>query len=307
MSLGPLTPAYEHINALCLTHGEALARRGVPLRVAFDCDKTLIAGDIGEASFARLLSQGRVLSCDEWWAALPAREVSALRPAYEREAARVAVERARGGEPEPLNAALFDDLWRAYESLCAREIREGYLFAARCCTGYALSEARALADEMVEEALASPVTAGRGPSLGVRPRPAMRALVSALEGRGVEVWVVSSSQDLLVERLVTRELGVRGERVIGVGFELDARGALSSRPVEPCPIDEGKRARFLASLGEPPLVMVGDSRYDLPLMRASAGGVFVDHGRAELRAQAEALGAVVVLAQELDNVRSKDL
>lgn len=301
MSLGPLIPALELINALSLAHGERLARLGVPLRVAFDCDKTLVAGDIGEASFARLLSQGRVLSCDEWWAPLPAAEASALRPAYEREAARVAVERARGGEPEPLNAALFDHIWSAYESLCARDIREGYLFAARCFTGYLPQEAAALAAEMVEEALASPVTSGEGPCLGVRPRPAMRALVSALEGVGVEVWVVSSSQELFVERLVTQELGVRAGRVIGVGFELDARGALSARPVEPCPIEEGKRARFLETFGEPPLVMVGDSRYDLPLMRVSAGGVFVDHGRADLRAEAEALGALMIPSQELDH------
>lgn len=302
MTLGPLTPALEHIRALASSSPAAGRAPDHPLRVAFDCDKTLVAGDIGEAAFARLISQGRVRSLDAWWAPLPAEEARALRPAYEREAARIAAERARGGEPEPLNARLFGDLWGSYERLCALNIREGYLFAARCFTGYTPREAAALAAEQVEEALSSPVTAGEGPCLGVRPRPAMRALVAALEGEGLEVWVVSSSHEALVTPLVTRELGVPSGRVIAVGFELDAEsGLLSPSPVEPCPIEEGKRTRFLEQLGAPPLLMVGDSRYDLPLMRASAGGVFVDHGRAVLRAEAEELGALIISAEDLDH------
>jgi phosphoserine phosphatase len=296
----------EHTH-LYTPHGEALyaalserlkAAEGVK-RIAFDCDKTLIQGDIGEATLATLLLRGGLKAGALWWRPLEERGLISACP---EGGLRARYERALSSE-EGVTPSLFAELWAAYEGLCALDIQEGYLLAARCWAGYTPHEARASARDEVSEALERPLTPceltqGHAPR-GVRVRPLMRELIERLHAEGVEVWVVSSSQQYTVEAMVAH-LGVPPERVMGIEFHSTEEAVVGHDCVTPAPIEEGKRACYLAAHGAPPVAMFGDSRYDLPLMEASGWGVLIDHESpdklSEVRARAEALGAHVIHA-----------
>ena len=131
-------------------------------------------------------------------------------------------------------------------------------------------------------------------SRGVRVRSVMTSLIGELERAGVEVWVVSSSQRALVQA-VAPHLQLSPTRVLGIDVQHE-QGRSGVRPVEPCPVAEGKSARFLAELGEPPIGMFGDSRYDLPLMQTAGWGALIDHNNPALARAAEALGVHVIPA-----------
>jgi phosphoserine phosphatase len=302
---------HTHLNT---PHGEVLyaalserlkATEGVK-RVAFDCDKTLIQGDIGEATLATLLLRGALKGGEAWWRPL---EERGLINACPQEGLQTRYLQALNSK-QGVNPALFEELWTAYEGLCALDIQEGYLLAARCWAGYTPQEARALAHAEVSEALQRPITpceqTSRLAPRGVRVRPLMRELIDRLHAEGVEVWVVSSSQQYTVEAMVAH-LGVPPERVMGIELHSTEGGEVGHDCVRPAPIEEGKRACYLAAHGTPPVAMFGDSRYDLPLMEASGWGVLIDHdnpegseGINELRARAEALGAHIIHASLVD-------
>lgn len=290
MTLGVLEPLLREL----IGHAEEARLQGLTPRVAFDCDKTLIDGDIGEATLASMTLSGSLPERDAWWeplgAVLSAEALQNLIDRYQR------ARQAMSVSPE-----LFSELWGAYEALCQADIKAGYLYAARIWLGCSLSGLQARSAEAVSRALAMSLApcphAGGLVSRGVRPRPVMRALIDALHQADIEVWVVSSSERSLVQAL-TPHLGVMPERVIAIDFEPHA-GLVSAQPVEPCPIGSGKTERYLSVHEHPPLGMFGDSRHDLPLMQTAGWGALIDHGHVELLQRATALGAHIIPAAEV--------
>jgi len=288
--LGPLSPLF---NELLERAAERRAQGSTP-RVAFDCDQTLIEGDIGEAALATLALRAELPTEQSWWAPLE----TAI-GAQARDELRLQYLEARDAQRVP--PALCRALLAAYESLCKRDVRQGYLFAAGVWQGRALEEQARLAEDLVGQALSAPLSpcdqTETLSSRGVRVRPLMRALVKALEAEGVEVWVVSSSERSLVAALATR-LGLSSSQVLGLDFEL-IEGRVTGQPIEPIVIERGKCERFMSVHAEPPIGMFGDSQYDLPLMELSAWGVLIDHGDEALAARARALGVYIIPATTL--------
>jgi len=272
-----------------LRRADEAQRAGLTPRVAFDCDQTLIDGDIGEATLASLTLSGELPTQAEWWSPLKAvLGQEGLQSLFDR------YEQARRSGAVPVG--LFQALWRAYEALCEAHILEGYLFAATVWYGAPASQLTERCEEVAKRALTTEVRAcpktGGVVSRGVRVRPVMRSLVRALQGAGVEVWVVSSSQRGLVQAIAPY-LDIPSARVLGIDLKLE-QGRSGLTPVEPCPVAEGKSQRFISEHGAPPIGMLGDSRYDLPLMRTAGWGALIDHGQPVLAQLAQEEGFHVI-------------
>lgn len=166
-----------------------------------------------------------------------------------------------------------------YERLTAFDVSLGYAWIASAFAGWRLGDLLAVARERQ----------------GVpKVRPAMRALVDALQARGVATWIVSASPEFLVRDLVLdpdRGLPFPPARIIGVDVLLHGPdgpfsfgrcreagavpdlGALANHVVSPLlrspnPWYEGKACairRWIDPVRSPFLV-AGDSRNDVPMM-----------------------------------------
>ena len=116
----------------------------------FDCDKTLITGDLGEASLRRAIRQRWVISHEAWWRHLDLADIAttsdrtAWRRTYERDFDRA----ARGDNQAD---TLGDELWRAYEQLCAIDAHSAYTYAARFAYRRTPAEVHALTRAALQE------------------------------------------------------------------------------------------------------------------------------------------------------------
>ncbi|HMK38881.1 MAG TPA: haloacid dehalogenase-like hydrolase [Bacteroidota bacterium] len=244
-------------------------RKGPRPVAVFDCDGTVIQGDIGEAMFYRQIEHFHFR-----------RSPAVLWPDYPRagELARLYDElapldpAARAGNPGfgafagLLLSRYFDQIEQgAVAKACADIVR---LFA-----GYTPAEVRELARETFEEEISSPMGTRR---LGTRtlPRGARYIresvdLIGALTLRGFDVWAVSGSNRWSVEP-VFRRFGVPPERVIGIDLEV-RDGILTERTAGPVPIRAGKIDALRQSTPAVPLLCASDSRNDIPLLLYSSG------------------------------------
>ena len=239
-----------------------------PLAV-FDCDGTVIQGDIGEAMFYRQIEHFHFRrSPASLWPDFPrAGELGRL---YEKLAPLDPA--ARAGNPAfgtfagMLLSRYFDQIGQgAVTKACADIVR---LFA-----GYTPSEVRELARETFEEE----ISGARGTRrLGTRdlPRGARYIresvdLIGALTDRGFDVWVVSGSSKWSVEPVFGR-FGIPPERVIGIDLEVHD-GFLTDRTAGPVPIRAGKIDALRHRTPEVPLLSASDSKNDIPLLQYSAG------------------------------------
>jgi phosphoserine phosphatase len=94
--------------------------------------------------------------------------------------------------------------------------------------------------------------------------PEMRSLVAALIERGTDIWVVSSTNNWVIEEGI-RSFNIPANRVISARAEVVA-GTITSRLID-VPTDEGK-ARSLAKAGIPaPDVVFGNSIHDAAMLR----------------------------------------
>lgn len=248
---------------------------------AFDCDKTLISGDLGEASLRAALRARWVVSHDAWWRHLDVAEIGApqeraeWRRAYERDASR-GLDLSTGVDP------LSDELWSAYEDLCTRDVTSAYIYAARLAYQRTSSELSHFASQALER------------DAETYERPLMRDFVSQLQSQGGEVWVVSSSQREIVS-VVAARYHIPLDRVVGVDFTRDEQGRSTDLLVEPAPIKEDKVHALAHRTSKRPALMVGDSWYDLPLMSVARSAALIDHGRdPRLSEAAVDLGAAVI-------------
>jgi len=301
---------------------EALIRAGAGLRlpVAFDFDNTLVCGDIGEATLALLVRDGRIR----------ADQVPAL----------VAPEfRARTGERvSPRGTA---DLTAYYEAFLAptahgdldpTPLANGYVWAATVMQGLSVDQVVTASQQVF--ALSRP---GRRILLEVTPGrtaypvpffyPEMVELLGLLLEHDFDVWVVSASNVWSVRWMVLEVLNpllrsagvrqwIRADHVIGVSTLLEdrqqrfykdpvlvrtdpayarldrralARFRLSSQLHFPAPIYSGKVAALWDALGRSPFLAAGDSPGDLPMLAFAQNRLWI--ARANKRAYQTAMTA----------------
>jgi len=239
-----------------------------PLAV-FDCDGTLIRGDIGESMFYRQIERFHFRrSPADVWRAHPRRE--RLGELFDTLAPLEPAARTGEGAFDEFAGMLLD--WY-FEGIAAGRVTEACADIVRLFAGHTEEEVRAIARATFEVELSSPLgtrrLGGRDLPRGARYLEESVDLLRALAARGFEVWAVSGSSRWSVEPVFAR-LGVPPERVIGIELET-AAGVLQDTPGRPIPIREGKVGALRARTPGIPLLVASDSKNDIPLLLFSRG------------------------------------
>lgn len=252
----------------------------------FDCDQTLIHGDIGEACFRYVLENRWVISHDAWWAHLIEadfnnQDVKSWRQAYEREASPNTF-----SSDSSLSSSLSQELWEAYENLCSIDVNSAYIYAARI----------AYQRHPVELALMTEYALQNDKRVSFRP--AIKALIRDIQNLA-HVWVVSSSHISIV-RVIAHHYQIPSQHIIGIDFELNQQQLYTDRVITPTPIGSQKIDAFMLLNQSQPILMAGDSVHDIPMMKYAKSAIFIDHHKSDrLTQQAEELKALVLNSESL--------
>jgi len=239
-----------------------------PLAV-FDCDGTVIRGDIGEAMFYRQIELFRFRrSPADVWRAHPRRE--RLGELFDTLAPMEAVARRSHAAFDEFAGMLLDGY---FGGIAAGHVTAACADIVRLFAGCTVEEVRAFARETFAAEIAAPPAprrlGNRDLPRGVRYIAEGVELLRALASGGFAVWAVSGSNRWSVEPVFER-LGVPPERVIGIELEADA-GILTDRALEPIPIREGKVGALRARTAQVPLLAASDSKNDIPLLLYASG------------------------------------
>lgn len=190
---------------------------------------------------------------------------------------------AAGADLPGLRALLgAGDLWAAYERALVEGPPERDHFA--CALG-----AEGLTPPAVAEMARAQLERG-----DARPRPTVIALARALRAAGHELWIVTGSLTAAAIE-VPRFIGLEVDGVLGQEVDI-VDGRLTAVRRGPVLCKGGKVAAWDARHATPPLLMVGDTPNDLPMMaHAIHGGLGVPRPGGALVAAARAAGVPVVV------------
>lgn len=100
--------------------------------------------------------------------------------------------------------------------------------------------------------------------------PEMKQLLANLEDFDFEIWVVTASPEVLYQQLVSENMGIPLNRIIGVKSVIHD-GKVTQTLVQPIPQDAGKADAIQTFIKAKPLFVAGNSRGDLEMMNESAG------------------------------------
>jgi len=169
--------------------------------------------------------------------------------------------RERVSESEPDQALVELFAGRPWEDPNVLPIREGCMACSMALSGMTPDEIFARVDVWFSD--------GR-----VRIFDQVVEVVRMTRDAGHRPWLVTGSS-IWIGRAVAQRVGIEAEHVIGVENVM-VGGRLSSRIEEPVSAGAGKVLAWGKRMNTQPLLTIGDSRHDLPLMAASKfGGVLV--------------------------------
>jgi HAD superfamily phosphoserine phosphatase-like hydrolase len=168
--------------------------------------------------------------------------------------------------------------------------REGTFPEVRC---YELMS-WAFAGFRVEEAYAFVDQVQHATRLETRLHPEMVELISWATARDVEVWIVSASPTLVVER-GARHLGIPAHRIVAAAAVVND-GVVAARLAEPIPYGAGKVKAMERAVGAAEIVAAfGDNAFDLEMLSRAAVPVAV-RPKDRLRVRGADLPQLVELA-----------
>ncbi|MEW6510992.1 MAG: haloacid dehalogenase-like hydrolase [Bacteroidota bacterium] len=239
-----------------------------PLAV-FDCDGTVIRGDIGESMFYRQIEQFHFRrSPAELWTDHPERgRIDKLYLAL----AERSVDKLRQS-PEFDEFAEILLAWY-FGQIAAGKVIKACADIVRLFAGYSVDEIHGFAKATFEEQIAAPLgerrLGERTLPLGIRFLRETRDLLRELQLLHFDIWAVSGSFRWSVVP-VFGALGVPADRVIGIELRTD-NGVCTGEAVTPIPIWGGKIDALRLRTPSPPSLVASDSKNDLPLFRYSSG------------------------------------
>lgn len=261
MSLTSL-PAIQEFFDRHRNHGSAR-----PPIAAFDCDGTVISGDIGEAMLYHQIERFWFkTSPADVWPDHPGREELDRR--FRLLAGLHDEDRGQHAESAPFADSILD--WY-FGQIDDGKVLKACADIVRLFSGFGEPEVR----EFARWTFATERNALRTRrSLGKRQVPGgirfLREAVDLLhesKARGLEIWAISGSSRWSVEPAFAA-LGVPADRVIGIEMETTA-GIITPSEVLPIPIREGKVDAMKARKLPMPVLVASDSRNDIPLFKSS--------------------------------------
>jgi phosphoserine phosphatase len=291
-------------------HVSNLNELNEPALVVFDCDQTLIQGDVGEILLSFLWKNRLIKSILPFEALL-------IKDAFGTEVGDCIL--------NTMTYALEDSqkhfayLWDLYKLLYETKVSCALKFAAGCLEHFDLSERKQVCHRIFQQALSwdlrfedlkaeyagiadsdrllhlskedlatnydSIFNTSKSVWIHVQPFLAQMALMRMFQDHGFEVAVISGSAQLIVEE-VAELFHLPLTQVVALHFE---NGVL----LEPAPIHHRKIEACLYHFGRLPLIMFGDSLNDVPLMEKSAYALLVDYQKANVLEKAKEMGALI--------------
>lgn len=302
-----LGPGWTDANRAALT--EVIRRYGRggpeydpahPPAAAFDWDETVIEHDVGDALyFYQVDHLAFDFASEDFWALIP----EAHRQAWRTEVGPLLGLSPSDAQVHPAYQTYRHRGYRLYGEILQAPIEVGFPWFTQVLSGMTVAQVEARAEAVLEHCLAESLgeilvwgADGVEPvrvRCGLRFRPAMIALIQALQAHDFQVWVVTATNRWTVS-VMARRLGIPDERVIGMETELDgAGGRLTTRLVEPAPYFAGKATCLRAALGSARLILAaGDSPSDEALLQmADAARLLIAPRNAALLARAQAARA----------------
>jgi len=144
------------------------------------------------------------------------------------------------------------DVFARYEALCAQDKWIGYPYATQVMAGLAEADVRRWAQAYFQDHFATQVYA------------AQRELMQGLQAAGATPWIVSASNQWIVEAGAPY-LGIAPAQAVGIRLELEA-GRLTEQVIEPMTYRSGKVAAIETYIGQAPVLVMGDSLGDYEML-----------------------------------------
>lgn len=98
----------------------------------------------------------------------------------------------------------------------------------------------------------------------------MRQLLANLEEFGLEIWIISTSPEVLCQRMIAEEFGIPKDRILGTKASIE-QGLLTENLVPPRAADQGKADVIDTYIKAKPLIVGGNSRGDLEMTNRAVG------------------------------------
>lgn len=152
-----------------------------------------------------------------------------------------------------VKAAPGGDAFAHYEALCQQSKTIGYAYAAQAMAGIPEARLQALAAAYFKDHFQQNIY------------PAQKALIARLQQAGVEVWMVSASNQWIVDAGAPY-LGVPLNRVVGIRLAVDSAGLITETVVPPVTYRQGKVDAILKYIGQQPILVSGDSMTDYEML-----------------------------------------
>lgn len=145
------------------------------------------------------------------------------------------------------------DAFKRYEELCAQNKWMGYPYAAQVMAGMSVTDVEALAKEYFENHFKQNVY------------PAQKALIQRLQAAGVDVYIVSASNQWIINAGAPA-LGVPLDHAIGVRLEV-AQQQVTAHIIPPMTFRQGKVDAIKKYIGKQPVLVSGDSITDYEMLQ----------------------------------------
>lgn len=234
----------------------------------FDCDGTIVKGDVGEAMLYYQIEHFLFRkSPGEIWLDYPGR--ARLHELYgELLHAPPADRRSHPAFPEFADIILDRYFGQINDGLVAKACTD----IVRLFVGFNVSEVRQIARDSFADELRAPVgeriLGSRTLPYGIRYIRESLELLRILRADKFDIWVVSGSSKWSVEP-VFEPLGIARKNIIGIELS-EENGTLISQEILPVPIRKDKVAAFRKRTDLIPVLVASDSRNDIPLLLYSS-------------------------------------
>lgn len=156
-----------------------------------------------------------------------------------------------------VNHAKDQDPYADYEALCAKDKMVGYPYAAQLMAGMSEAEVRRLAAIFFADHFRQNIY------------PAQQVLIEELQRAGVEVWIVSASNQWLIEA-AANYLGVSASHVVGIRLGVK-EAKITETILPPVTFRAGKVAAIQKYVGKVPVLVSGDSITDYEMLQYATG------------------------------------
>lgn len=235
----------------------------------FDCDGTIIQGDIGEAMFYHQIEhfQLRVNPANIWLDHPKREELDNL---YGQLSSLPTDRRTQDRRFVSFSEMMVE--WY-FDQLSDGKTEKACSDIVRLLSKFTEQEVMQIAASTFNEELASLITFRKfgkhSVPKGIRYIGESVALLKELQRLGFDIWAISGSNKWSVQPVFER-LGIPKDHIIGIELQL-ASNTFSAKVQMPVPVLRGKVEALHMVTEDAPLIVVSDSIYDTPLFEESQG------------------------------------